>query len=174
MLLWSKREAVAASGHLSLQACKRSLFPRRLSIDSRAYVISQHAHWPIRTPRSTCANQDAWVVITPKRPRANSTGHERQHVTPFRKQYNTIYILPPHLSALGHRAIFDLGGSRHGWGLFVEQTNIFQGPHRQHSQTAGKLTTWATKCKEILEPHSGNGTVWGLVYLSTFWRMQLP
>ncbi len=29
--------------------------------------------WPIRTPRSNCANQDAWVVITSKRPNANSS-----------------------------------------------------------------------------------------------------
>ncbi len=40
--------------------------------DSHAYVISQHARWPIRTPRPTCANQDAWVVITPKWPNWNS------------------------------------------------------------------------------------------------------
>ncbi len=50
----------------------KSLFARGISIDSRAYVISQHACWPIRTPSPTCANQDAWVVITPKWPKANS------------------------------------------------------------------------------------------------------
>ncbi len=67
-LIWHEDEA--ASRHLFL--FNRSLFARRLSIDSRASVISQHARWPIRTPRPICANQDAWVVITPKRPKANS------------------------------------------------------------------------------------------------------
>ncbi len=47
------------SCHLSLHACNRSLFERGLSIDSRAYVISQHVCWPIRAPLPTCANQDA-------------------------------------------------------------------------------------------------------------------
>ncbi len=56
---------VAARCHLSLHACNRSLFSRGLSIDFRAYVISQQACWPIRTPRPICGNQDAWVVITP-------------------------------------------------------------------------------------------------------------
>ncbi len=55
-----------------MRASYRSLITRRLSIDSRAYVISQHARWPIRYPRPTCANQDAWVVITAKRLKANS------------------------------------------------------------------------------------------------------
>ncbi len=34
---------LAASCHLSLHACNRSLFARRLSVDSRAYAISQQA-----------------------------------------------------------------------------------------------------------------------------------
>ncbi len=48
-------QVVAASCHL----CNRSPFKRGLSIDSRAYVIRHHTHWPIRTPRPTYANQDA-------------------------------------------------------------------------------------------------------------------
>ncbi len=60
-------QCAAASCHLSLHACNRSLFARGLSIDPRAYVISQHARWPIRTPRPTCT----WVVITPKRKKVN-------------------------------------------------------------------------------------------------------
>ncbi len=62
----------SCSCRLCLHACNRSLFARGLLIDSHAYVISQHVHWPIRTPLPTCANQDAWVVITPKLPKANS------------------------------------------------------------------------------------------------------
>ncbi len=55
-----------------MHACNLPLLARGLSIDSHAHVIRQHARWPIRTPHPTCANQDAWVVITPKRPKANS------------------------------------------------------------------------------------------------------
>ncbi len=55
-----------------MHACFHSFLARGLSIDSRAYVISLHARWPSRTPRPTFANQDAWVVITPKRPKSNS------------------------------------------------------------------------------------------------------
>ncbi len=69
---WKNLEQLSTSCRLSLHACNRSLFARGLSLDCRAYVISQYARWPIRTPRYTCANQDAWVVITPKRPKANS------------------------------------------------------------------------------------------------------
>ncbi len=32
---------------MSLHSCNRSLFARGLSIDSRPYVISQHARWPL-------------------------------------------------------------------------------------------------------------------------------
>ncbi len=67
-----ENDCVAARCHLSLHAYNQSHFARGLSIDSHAYIISQHTRWPIRTARSTCANQDAWVVITPKRPKANS------------------------------------------------------------------------------------------------------
>ncbi len=63
---------VAASCHLSLHACKRLFFACGVSTDARACVISQRARWPIRTPRPTCANQAAWVVIRPKQSKANS------------------------------------------------------------------------------------------------------
>ncbi len=49
-------DEVSCSCHLCLHACNQSLFARGLSIDFPAYVISQHAHWPIRTPPPTCAN----------------------------------------------------------------------------------------------------------------------
>ncbi len=52
----------SCSCHLCLNACNRSLFARGLSIDFPAYVISHHVRWPIRAP----------LLITPKRPKANS------------------------------------------------------------------------------------------------------
>ncbi len=64
--------SVATSCRLSLHAYNRSIFAREIAIDSRAYVISQHSRWLIRTPRPTCANQDVWVVSTPKRPKSDS------------------------------------------------------------------------------------------------------
>ncbi len=33
---------------------------------------SLHALWPIRTPCPTCTNQNAWALITPRWPKANS------------------------------------------------------------------------------------------------------
>ncbi len=84
------RGTVAASCHFSLYACSRSLFASGLSIDSRAYVISQHAHWPIRTRCPTCPNQDAWVAITPKRPKANSIHTAVWHVWTRTLHRNTI------------------------------------------------------------------------------------
>ncbi len=81
---------VAASCHLSLRVCNRSLFARRLSIDSRAYVISQHACWPIRTPHPISANQDTWVVITPKRPKANSIHTATWHNWKRTPAHNTV------------------------------------------------------------------------------------
>ncbi len=93
------------------------------SIGSRSYVISQHAHWPIRAPLPTCANQDAWVVITPKRPKANSIHTATRHAWARAPTRNTI-----------QRAVFSLihfpasfirlWSSRHGWGLFLEQTEF--------------------------------------------------
>ncbi len=68
-MTWMLTTYKLCSCHLCLYACNRSLLARGLSIDSRAYVISQHARWPVRAPLPTCANQDAWVVITPKRQR---------------------------------------------------------------------------------------------------------
>ncbi len=80
--------------------CNRSLFARRSSIDYRAHVINQHAHMAIRTPRQTCANQDAWVGITSMRPKANSIHTATLHKwtrTPVGKfQYHTVrkFALP--------------------------------------------------------------------------------
>ncbi len=106
-------ESVAVSCHLSLHACNRSLFASGLSIDSCVYVISQHARWPIRTPRPTCANQDAWVVITPRRPKASSI-HTAWTQTPFRNivQRALFYLIhfPASVTRLWTSCHFDFGG----------------------------------------------------------------
>ncbi len=59
------KQLVAARCKSSLHACHRLLFERGLSIDSRAYVINQHARWPIRTPEwwSSLGGQ-VWIVFT--------------------------------------------------------------------------------------------------------------
>ncbi len=119
--------SVAACCYLSLHACNRSLFACGLSIDSRAYVINQHARWPIRTPHPICAKQDAWVAISPKRPKMSSIHTAAWHAwtrTPARnivqKAVFPQYIFPPHPSLA--KAPFWFGRSRHGCGLFLEQT----------------------------------------------------
>ncbi len=96
---------------------------RGLSIDSRAYVISQLARRPIRTPRPTCANQNAWVAITPKRPKANSIHTAAWHNwtrMPARniiqKTVFSLIHLPASFICLWPSCYFDLGRSRHGWG----------------------------------------------------------
>ncbi len=111
---------VATSCHLCLHACDRSLFARGLSIDSRAYVISQHACWPIRAPRPTCANLDVWVAITPKRPRVNSSHTATRHAwTGTQLRYEgciSLIHFPASFIWLRASCHFDLGGSGHGWG----------------------------------------------------------
>ncbi len=126
---YTNHESVAANCHLSLHACNRLLFARRLSIDSRAYAISQHARWPIRTPCPTCTNQDAWAVITPKRAKANSIHTAAWHAwtrTPplniVQKAVFSIIHFPASFICLWPSCHFDLRGSRHGWGFFVDQT----------------------------------------------------
>ncbi len=97
----------------NVAAARVSLFAGGLSIDSHAYVISQHARWPTRTPRPTCANQDDWVVITPKRPKANSIHTATWHAwkPPLNIVRNAV-IFPPHLVIVfGHRAILIGGGA---------------------------------------------------------------
>ncbi len=120
---------VAPSCHLPLHVCNRSLFGSGISINSHAYVISQHARWPTRTPPPTCANQDAWVAITPKRPNASSihtaAWHAWTRTPPLKTVQKAVFSLI-HFSAsfILPLAIvpFWLGGSRHDWGLFLEET----------------------------------------------------
>ncbi len=121
------------SCQLCLYARNRALFARRLSIDSRAYVISQHARWPIRTPSPTCANKDAWVAITPKRPNAisihTSAWHAWTRTPPLNFVLEAVFSLihfPASFIRLWPFVPFWFGGSRHGWGLFLEQTEFPQ------------------------------------------------
>ncbi len=116
------------SCHLCLHLCNRSLFVCGLSLDSGTYVISQNVRWPIRTPPPTCANQDAWVLITPKRPKANSRHTAALHAltrTPPRyivqKAVFSLINFPASFIHLWPSCHFDLGGSGHGWELFLKQ-----------------------------------------------------
>ncbi len=55
--------------------------------------------------------------------------HKRHHGKSFRRLYFPWYVIPPDLSAFGHRAILIgaiAGGLRHSWGLYVEQTDSLQ------------------------------------------------
>ncbi len=65
--------------------CKLPLAPaRELSIDTCDYAVSQHARWPVRMPHPSYANEDAWVVVTLKRPKVNSDPHRRVTFTHVR------------------------------------------------------------------------------------------
>ncbi len=88
-------------------ACYRSLLARGLSIDSRAYVSSLHARWPIRTPEwSSRLSGQSRILFTQSR---GTPEHERHHGKSFRMLYFPEFILPPHLSVFGHRAILVWG-----------------------------------------------------------------
>ncbi len=126
---------VAASCHLSLHACNRSLFARGLSIDSCDNDISQHAHWPIRTPEwSSCLSDQRRILCTQPR---GTIEHERQLVPPLRRLYFTKYIFPPHLSVFGHRAILIWGEQGMAEGFLSENRPISSG----HCSN----TKWATR-----------------------------
>ncbi len=121
------KDYVAASCRLSLHACNRSLLARGTSIDSHAYVISLHARWPIRAPSLTCADQDAWAVITPKRPKANCSHTNARHAWTWTLLRNTVQgavFFPNIFSRLINFSFvivpFRFGRSRHGWGLFLK------------------------------------------------------
>ncbi len=132
---------VAGSCHLFLHACNRSLFARGLLIDSRAYVISQHVRWPIRTPRPTCVNQDTWVVITPKRPKVNSihtaAWHAWTRTSPCIIVQKTVFCLihfPASLTRLKPSCHFDLVVIKTWLVVVVGFTpNKLQGNHVEHA-----------------------------------------
>ncbi len=73
------------------------------------------------------------MVITPKRPKANSIHTAAWHA--FTRTSPLNFVLPAVFSLIHFPASFirlwpsshsDLGGSRHGWGLFLEQTECLQ------------------------------------------------
>ncbi len=113
--------AVAASCHLSLHACNRLLFARWLSIESRAYVISQHACRPIRTPDwpSRLSGQRRILGTQPR----GTSEHEHRLLISFRRLYFPYYVFPPHLSAFDHRAILIWGIGT--WLGVVRRTNRY-------------------------------------------------
>ncbi len=92
---------------MSLHACNRSLFARGLSIDSRAYVSSQYARWPVRTPE--------WSSR-----RILFTQHERHLVISFRRLYFPI----------GPSCHFGSGGIETWLGVAPVELNRFFGPSR--------------------------------------------
>ncbi len=76
------RKIVVAALQAAASPC-----PRAIDCCSHAHAKSLHALWPIRAPTlppapirtrpSSCGNQDAWDVVTPNRPKANSRTFRR-------------------------------------------------------------------------------------------------
>ncbi len=92
--------------------CKLPLGPTRvLSIASRANVKSLHALWPIRMPRPSCANQNTWAVLTPRRPKANfyKLYTRTPHTTSRSRLCHFQYKFSSPLFVLGQRAVLSLG-----------------------------------------------------------------
>ncbi len=106
--------------HLCLHAC-RAIY--RFSCLANTCVGQSERRPP------SCVNQDAWVVITPKRTKANSIHTAAWHAWTRTSPLN--FVLKAVFSLIHFPASFirllpschsDLGGSRHGWMLFLEQT----------------------------------------------------
>ncbi len=113
-----------------LHACNLTVFTRGSSIDSRGYGISQHVHWPTRAPLPTCANQDAWVVITPKRPKSNSIHTAACHAWTRTPSLNIVQKavfpsvhFPVSFIRLWPSCHSDLGVSRHGSNRILSVTS---------------------------------------------------
>ncbi len=72
---------------------------------------------PIRTPHSSCANQDAWAVVTPERPKTNSDTSARHvytrtlHATLRPRLYFSNILFRLHYCVFGQRAILSLGST---------------------------------------------------------------
>ncbi len=82
--------------------------------------------WPIRPRLPTCANQEAWVVITSKRSKVNSIHTAARHAWTRPRARNfvqkavfSLIHFPISLIRNWPLRHFDLGGSRQGWGLFI-------------------------------------------------------
>ncbi len=81
---------------------------RALLIASRANAKSLHASWPIRTPRPSSANQDAWAAVTSKRPSAR---HVYTRTTSRSRLYHYQYKFSSPLSVFGQHAFLLLGST---------------------------------------------------------------
>ncbi len=129
--------SVAASCHLPLHVCNRSLFAHGLFIDYRAYVISQHERWPIRTPEWSSANfihTAAWHAGTRTPPR-----------NAVQKAVFSLTHFPPHLSVFGHRAILIWGERGMAEGFLSENRPIPSHLKRPHgSEPPPRLTSAET------------------------------
>ncbi len=106
---------------------------RELSIDSRAYVISQHVRGqserhsppaPIRTPEwSSRLSGKRQILYTQPR---GTPEHERHLAISFRRLYFPYYIFPPHLSVFDHRAILIWGDRDMAGGCSLNKPNTLQ------------------------------------------------
>ncbi len=65
----------------------------------------------------------AWAFVTPRRTHAETHNRPSRLNTHATTQAAFQYISPTHEIHLCPACHFDLGGSRHGWGLLLEQTN---------------------------------------------------
>ncbi len=101
--------SIAASCHLSLHACNRSI------IHVRRGIISRHAGQserrgppaPIRTPEwSSRLSGQRRILFTQVR---GTPKHERHLLISLRRLYYPLLIFSHHLSAFGHRAILIWG-----------------------------------------------------------------
>ncbi len=130
MAFW---DAVVASCHSSLPACNRSLFAREPSIDSRASSLTNTCASqsqrrlppaPIRMPEwsSRLSGQKANSIHT-------ATWHDWTQTPPLNIVQKAVFSLmhfPASFICLWPSCHSDFGGSRHGWGLFLEQTEFLQ------------------------------------------------
>ncbi len=109
LILWIKaREAFVEASCYLLAPCTRAI-DRSSRANYRSILV-------LTSLANTCAYQDAWVVITPKRPKANSIRSAAWHAWTRTQPRNIVqksvfseYIFPSYLSAFGHRAILIWG-----------------------------------------------------------------
>ncbi len=96
-----------------MHVCYRSL----LALTPKPYMRSGQSERhvpaaPIRMPRSSYANQDAWAVLTPKRPEANSnTLRCPPHATSRSRLYQFQYKYLTPLFVFGQRALLSLSST---------------------------------------------------------------
>ncbi len=112
-------------GRLSLHACYRSiLVPTPLAYTRAGQSERGVPPAPIRTSEwsSRLGGQKRILYTQPR----GTPEHERLFVLPFSSLYFFVIHFPVSLNQLWPSCHFDLGGSRHGWGSFREQTDALQ------------------------------------------------